>query len=297
MGCKPVVWTGLDSCEKLWDKVAALIATDIGTVFTDAEFISETKLHEILAAIATGMSGNVLDIRRGYENNTADPVVEESNLGISEITDNPLPQLVGYLQVSLAEQQALLQIDAQSFDFPLQLKDGTRIGTMKSDGTIKGLRGKIYIRRNLPMADTKQQSYKIFVFFSSIREFENLVSADSEQSVDDIRMLVPVGLSQTITVPYIIGTGIIRVKVLKRGSGTPLLGLTATDFTIIKTNASDPGVTAATEIGFGEYDLTVEKDIGTTPVPFVLLEYADIQATDDDVTYYIYASNLIKAQP
>lgn len=288
----PIAFAGYGTLNALLEKVQGATLIKPGNTFTATTFISAATWRTLIAAVA-GMNALPLSTKRGYENTTEDLPLETSNLGMKEKTDDPLPSMIGYLEGSYCDYKTIKALDGQSFDVVLHLKNGVQYASQNAALAVKGFRATIYTRHNLPLVETRQNSYPVYIVFDSIEEFENDVVAQPPYTFRTILDYRPAGLNVVVTT--VLTTDTIIINVTNRSDGTPKTGLLAADFEIIATNAPDVNVDSIVDNLDGSYDLVVQRLSGSVPADLEAGEFAWIQTTADDATYITFAGNQIKA--
>lgn len=290
----PKQFQGRSGVDSIIDKIDAVTLAEKGNTFTKTNIITLPSWKTLISGVAGGMKAITLKFSRGYENTTEDLPVETSNTGYKEPTDEPLPSMTGYLSGSFCDYQTLIGLFGESYDVFLHLKNGSIYATQNSSLNIAGFRARVFTRKNIPLVDTRLNSYPLYIMFDDISQFNysKQYKVQPNFTLTDLFDVVPVGLGFDQLSAY--ASGVVTTKVFKRSDGSGLAGLTADDYYIIDTNAPDVDVTSIVDKTTGEYDLTIKKNAGTTPIDLVAGEYAWVQARNDDGTNYTYASNLFK---
>jgi len=165
MGCETPYFAGLGNCQKLLSKVVGIGVTLKGTTWTDATFITAASWKAAIASSTPATRTAYVLPLKVYEKTTDAPGIETSNLGIKDITSNPAPSMVGYIDASACDYQTIHSLTGTKFEVVLFLADGTMVGTRTAAGTIKGFRAILGTRGDLPNADNAQQSYPSKVLF------------------------------------------------------------------------------------------------------------------------------------
>ena len=294
MNCTPY-FAGLADCQSLLKKVKGVMVTEKGTTYTFATFVTESVLHLGIADATTANRNASVFPFLNYERTTDDPSIQTSNLGIKDKDLDPPPSMQGWLDASFCDYKTLHSLEGLALDIVLFTTDGKQIGTVKSDGSVKGFRAKISTRKDLPPSDNAQASYPVDILFRNASEFENAVVFEPDYSFDDVLDFVPAGLNVRITTAYSVSTGKVTVKVTERCTDTGKTGLAAADFEVLASDGDAPvSVTVATDNGLGEYELTINEDVGGTPSALDSGDFYKLQVSDDDSTYVTFLSNVIK---
>ena len=112
--CTPVYYSGLGDCQKLFERIVGFIKLDKKTT------ISNEKLIATWTAIMAGASsqtGIYIPISNGYQNNTAEPTLDTTNLGNVRKTDDPNVQLIGMFSGSYCDYKTFFPADDSLIDF------------------------------------------------------------------------------------------------------------------------------------------------------------------------------------
>ncbi|MBW2610664.1 MAG: hypothetical protein JRC68_10035, partial [Deltaproteobacteria bacterium] len=292
MNCapKPIAFAGYGSFNSLLEKIQGVSAIKIGNTFTDLTFVDLATWRTLIAGVA-GMLAFPISTKRGYDNTTDDLAIEKSNLGFGEVVDNPLPSMIGYIDGSICDYKTVQVMNGQSFDFVLHLKGGAQAGTRNDQLVTAGLRGTVYTRQNLPLAEDRQKSYPVYIMFDEISEFENMVVVNPTYTFRQLTDYRPIGLSMFYKTIYTESVAVVQINL--RTDGSFLEGLTAPDWEVISTNGPDVAVLSIVDDLTGQYSLTVQRLSSTVPAALEAGEWAWIQVTDDDESYITHSSNLI----
>lgn len=295
MGCETPYFSGLGNCQKLLSKVVGVGITIKGTTFTDATFVSEATWKTGISSSTPASRNTIILPLRVYANNSPEPEMATSNLGIMDKTNEPAPAMIGYLLCGPNDYKDLHALAGTKFDVVLFLEDGTQMATRKSDNSIKGFTALIETRANLPLADNAQQSYPLYVFFSSAKEFKNPVYKSPDYSMDDLLGYVPVGVDLYQSSTLSASTGVVTITAYKRGTTQPLTGLVVADVTVLESNGTAPvGSTTLVEVGQGVYTLTINEDVGGSASALDAGEWAKVQVAKIVTGYITYQSQVEK---
>lgn len=296
MKCEPFYYSGLSDCDMLFKDVVGMEIVDKGTTFSG---ISAKATHTAIIAGTASQTGMYLPIQRGYQNNTAEPERNSSQVGRTEKTSDPLPMLVGFLDKSYCDYKTLYDLDGKEKDVILYLKSGKVWHTSNSDLDDIGFRAKLSIRKNAPGADNSVENFPIYVDFQYIEDLDNAKLTTLAFSVKELVDSMPVGLAMTVTTAY--ASGVVTVDITKRCSIAPFASITdETSFEVLYTVAGstdlDIDVTAVdkTSAAVGRYILTIQKDASGTPAN--LTAGVTIRAVEEDgsLLTYVSAPTLIK---
>ena len=278
MSCETPYFSGLGNCQKLLSKVKGIGITLKGTTFTDATFIADATWKAGISSSTPANRNAIILPLRVYTPTSPEPAMETSNLGIMDKTSDPAPSMVAYLLSGPMDYKALHALAGTKFDVVLFLEDDTQVGTRKADNAIKGFTAVIATRGGLPLADNVQQSYPVYVFFSSSKEFKNPVYKAPDYSMDDLLGYVPVGMDVYQGSTLSASTGVVTLNVYKRGTSQPVTGLVTADFTVLESSGTATvAVTTVTEVGQGVYTATIQEDTGGTPNALEAGEWAKVQ--------------------
>ena len=291
--CKTPFYSGLADCKALWKKVVGIGIMDKGVTFTRATFVAPGTWRTAIASATEATRTTMILPFLNFENTTDDPSVQTSNLGVKRKDLDPPPSMQGWLDLSPCDYKTLFGLEGIAFEVVLFLQGKQQVGSLKSDGNIKGFRATISLRRNLPPSDNALGSFPVDIFFDLVEEFENFYVDDVDYGFNTLLDYVPVGLSLAITTPIVQATGVVIVLVKNRCTNTGKTGLIAADFEILSSNAEGVvAVQSASDDGLGVYTLVVKEDGGATFIP--VGEYYEIFTGDDDATYQTYLSNSVK---
>jgi len=287
-------FSGLGNFQKLLSKVVGVGITLKGTTFTDATFISSATWKTGICSSTAASRNTIVLPLKVYEKTSDEPGVDTSNLGIKDKTSENPPSMVGYIDAHALDYQALHGLAGTKFDVVLFLSDGTQVATRKADGNIKGFRAVLETRGDLPLADSLQNSYPVYLFFRSALEFKSMVLSAPDYMFEDILDYVPVGLD-LICGALSASTGVVSITVYKRGTTQPLTGLVLADVTVLESNGTATvATTVCTEVGQGVYTVTIQEDSGGTPSALEAGEWAKIQVAKIAASYVTYQSQVVK---
>ena len=297
MKCTTPYFAGLADCQKLMQKVVGIGLTKKGTTWTSATFVTPASWNVAIASVTTASRTATVLPFTNYERTTDDATVNTTNLGYKDKDSDPAPSMNGWLDISYCDYKTMFDLEGTAFDAVLFLQDGTQFATQQSDGAIKGFRCKISVRKDLPPSDNSQSSYPVSINFRSAQEFENGYIDMPDYSFDDIKDMVPVGLSLSITPARVAATGVVVVQVNKRCTDTGYAGLVLADWEVLASNGTPTvGVTVMVDDTQGQYTLTINESVGGSPGALEAGEYAVIQCSDEDAgpTYLTYLSQALK---
>jgi len=291
--CSVYNYQGLSAdCTALLQKVKALLITTKGTIQMAVTFVSLAGNKSVVAS-SSGVTGMLIPITRGYTRNTDDIEENTSNLNYTEKTMDPLPRLEGLATIAACDYKTLFDADGKEFDVQLILNDGIKMGTMQSAGTIKGFRGRIAVKFDVPPSDNAAQSYPVRVYFDDVGEFKEFYIDKMDFRLSELKDVVPAGIALGLNTAYSAGDVILNAK--KRCTNTVYTGgfASAAKWEVLESNADDVDVTAVSEAN-GQYTLTIKKDASGTPANLVSGEYAILQGRDDDGSFFTYLTNPYK---
>jgi len=292
--CKVYNYQGLaENCVSLLQRAKALMLTDPGTTQSKAAFVSLAGNKAIVAAESTdsGMTGVLLNVSRGYTNNTDDIEENTSNLNYTEKTQDPLPRMEVLATISACDYKTLFDADGKPFDIQLILNDNLKMGTNQDDGTVKGFRGRIAVKFGLPPSDNAANSYMIRIYFDDVEEFKDFYLGRLETTVTQIKDAVPVGIDLSLNTAY--AAGDIILKALKRCTNTLYTGgfATTAKWEVIGSNVDTPAITVVSESA-GLYTLTAKK--GAAPANLAAGDYIDVQGKDSATGFFTYTSTVFR---
>jgi len=249
-----------------------------------------TEWLDILAGTA-GITGIYVPFDRGYQNNTTEPEMTQSNLGYSEKTQDFPPMIKGFANISYADYKSFFAADNRDFDVWLVEKDGTLEGTA-TGAVVKGYRGKVFVRYNAPNADNLQESFPIDISFVDVLEWK-IKSTTIKAGFTPTELLdsIPAGLDVEVKVAYAIG-GNVTLKVTRRNQDVPYPDLiTVPKWKILSASSDlDVGIISVDDANaaLGEYVLNIQANVGTAPTD--LTGSVLLAAIDDDGTNVTYIS-------
>jgi len=293
--CSAYNYQGLAAeCQAMFRRVKAIEITDKGISNTVAQFPT-LAAHKTIVAADGAVTGILIDFSRGYEKTTDEPEVTTSNLGFKEKTFDPPPSLTGYANISMCDYKTFFDADGKEFDVRLYLNDGKWMGTMQSDGTVKGFRATLMVAYDLPPSDNAQQSFKFMIYFQDVEEFKTYHVTDSAFRLSELKDVIPEGIDITLNTAYTAGDVIVNTK--KRCTDELFSDFDATtNWVVVETNADDVDVTVVSTTA-GVNTLTIKKDSSGTPANLDSGDYAIIQGVDNaGGSYYEYVSNLFKVE-
>lgn len=295
MSCKTGYINGWGDCQsKMKEMIGAGLQYSGASSWTEATAVDSTAWHAVIAAISSATRDMLMLPVDSFVNTTDEAEILTSTLGKKSKGKDPIPSGVIYLDASICDYKTLTTLNGRKFDFIPFFEDDQMWMTEKTDGTYKGFSCTIDTNMGLPPED-KTQSYPVYLFFNSYREFENVAVITTDSfSYDDLFDFSPVGLNMKVTTAY--SAGDVTVKVTKRGSGDAMLGLTtASDFEVMKSNGAPVvATTVVVDNGQGSYTLTIKADSSGTPADLSSSEYVYLQSHDDDATYLTYQSQAVK---
>lgn len=295
MNCEPFYYSGLSDCDMLFKDVIGVMVFDKNQALSAP---AELATYEAIFANITAITGVYLPINRGYQNNTAEPTLNTSQVGFTEKVNDPMPQLVGFLTKSYCDYKTLWGLDGRDMDVVLVLKNGKIWHTVNTSGYNVGFRARINIRKNAPGADDSVENYPIYINFLYVDDLDEAKITTLNFSIKEFETVTPVGLSISQVVAYAsgVGDGTITVDVTKRCTRTPFTSVTAAaNFKILGTEPGstdlDVSVTTLdkTSAAIGRYILTVKKDSSGTPANLTKGVY--IQLIEDNSTKVTYLSD------
>lgn len=127
--------TGLKGCKPFLKKVTAIWLTPQGFKYDGAETLDETYVNQLIA------EGNLIVLRgiRTFTDNTEDDVKETLDDGIKQVTRLGLYEFAIQFINGLYFHAALHSLNSQAnYDATFVDRDGNILGTVASDGSLKG---------------------------------------------------------------------------------------------------------------------------------------------------------------
>lgn len=264
MACSLFYFSGQGDCKAFRERAIGVILTKKNTVaLTPAEAAALSTWAPIFADSA-GQDGIYVSFARGYQNNTTEPEMTTSNLGLTEKTFDSPPLIKGFGEMSYADYKTFFSADGGAYDVWLVLNDGTIEAYTRADGKIQGRRAKVFMNFNAPSADNPQEALPIDISFTDVNQWkENSVSVRPIFTIPELMDLVPIGVEISVITAYTAGT--VTLKAVKRNSTTPETGFDTIANWPILASLGDPAVTVtvvnAASAAFGIYTLTIKSNV------------------------------------
>lgn len=286
-----VAFAGRSDFNSLLPEIIGVSLIKDGNTFTDATFITESTWKTLISASA-GMLALPLSLKRGFENTTPEVTFETSNLGFSEQTTQPIPSIKGYLDGSYCDYKTYMELNGQSFNVVLHLKDGSQFATRDTSLVVKGFKATVHTYFGVSQAENRMQSYPLWVNFESYDEFMDGYLDNPTYTFRDLLDYVPIALNIKVVTAY--AAGVVVVKVTNRATGAGFEGLILTDWVELAANTDDTQITAMTDDLSGQYSLTIKSDAGGTPDNLTTGQYLEFQAQEITGGYITYATHKIR---
>lgn len=292
MLCTPYNFQGINKdCVAALEKTKAVIMTTAGTTSSKTDAVSLSGNKTILSA-DSGIKGILIDFSRGIERTTDDNEITTSSLNLKEKTMNSNPSLLGYAYLSACDYKTLQGAENVPFDFRIIGNDGKLMLTNQSDGTVKGFRGRISLRYDLPPSDNSQNSYPVQIFFDDYKEFKDFYVNELQPSITELKDVTPIGVGLDLNTAY--ASGVIKLNSLLRCTGTVYNGFaSATEWVVRGSNVDTPAVTLAS-VANGVCSVTVQKE--AVPTDLTSGDYVDIQGVVSSGGFYTYVSDVYRVQ-
>lgn len=294
MKCDNVDFGGWGSCAALLEMMNGGALHYKGVNPTDAQVISLPYWRTAIADDDRTVRNTLMLPVLSFENTTDDVEVLTSPLGKKSIGTKPTPSGIIYLDGSICDYNHIHALEDTWYEFTPFFQGNKFWQTRKSDGTLKGFRCKIGTKAGMPPED-KNQSYPVYIFFDEYEEFETIVQVSPDFKYSDLYDYSPAGLEVKITSDY--SAGDIAFKVVKRGSGDPMITLVVGSFIITKSNATPTVVvTAIDDSGaeLGDYIVTIKKDNDGTPTNLDETDWVQMVIQFSDGTYATFMASAFK---
>lgn len=258
---------GINSeCLKPLAPVKMVLLAAKGTSFTsDSDFVNKASWESKIKTLSVYAPASL----SSYEPTTDEPTINTSALGKKYMVRKGVPSMRVFLDSNVCDyNEVVSKLRGGLYSVFFVLEDGTLMGRRTSAGTVQGFTARINAAgAGIPIADAIENSYPVYINFTSIEEFETRIAKNPVgwMPAIDLPAAMPIGLSITATSAY--ASGDITVKIAERcGDAYVDSGLTHTDFEILGSNdLTVPAITAvdATGSASGIYVLTVQKSSGT----------------------------------
>ena len=283
--CGTLLASGLSNCNMRIQNIAGIILSNKGTTYTAAELATVAKTKTNLSS-STAIVALYVPLS-GFSITTDEPNISTGALGIKGIFDNQIPSALAYMDRGFPDYKHLWDSNNTLCDIELITKDNYRLMTSSVNGVYKGFRGVVYSPPGLPKTDNPNEAHPIYLFFTDVEEFKNMVILPMDFTRTDIEDCVPVGLD-------LVASGSdsatkVNVKITNRGGNTGKVGVTT--WTPVASNVASAAVSAS-ETGAGIYELTVTK--ASSPVTLAAGDYVDVQGSIVVSTYVTYITNILR---
>ena len=243
------------SCLKLPDGVKNIIITDDDVTFTQTSFtdydVWETNIGTNLD---TWLANQVVN----YDPTTDDPTINTAGLGQKFLTRKPTPSGVFYLEANVCDFNLMVgSLKGGIYRVIFILEDGTMMATFRRTTTgltIRGLQARITAQEiGIPVADAKENSFPLYVNFTSQVEFENRYFdrpdiTDWDPRIDLITLL-PVGVDVVVENPYVETTEEYKVAMVAP-CRTRVADLTDSDISVVSSKLSGTAGAAVTSLTY-----------------------------------------------
>lgn len=258
---------GINSeCLKPLAPVKMVALAQKGTSFaSDSAFVNKSVWEGKIKTLAIFAPASL----SAYERTTDEPTLNTSALGKKYLVRKGVPSMRIFIESNVCDYNEIVsKLKGGLYSVFFILEDGALMGRRAAAGTVEGFTARINAAgADVPIPDAIENSYPVYINFTSIEEFETRIAKNPVgwMPAIDLPAAMPIGLSITATTAY--ATGDITVKIAER-CGDPYVdsGLTHTDFEVLGSNdLTAPAVTAvdATGSASGVYVLTVQKGSGT----------------------------------
>jgi len=212
--CKPVYYSGLGDCQKLFERIVGFLKIDKKTAISDEKLIATWTA---IIAGASSQTGIYIPISNGYQNTTPEPTFTDSNTGNRRKDSDPNVQLVGMFSGSYCDYKTFFSADDTLIDFVAVLDDGSLWLTKSKAGASEGFRARFNIRKNAPQADNTLENFPVYINFEYSDELDRGFVSTPSFSLKQLRDVVPVGLYMEVTTDWAV-TNKVTVKITERCS-------------------------------------------------------------------------------
>ena len=275
----------------LSEAVGALILP-AGTSFDHSEL---DNLEKIRPYLNEDLDGYVLEFN-GSEPADAEVVTETTGFGDNFISGEGSPSLVAYAKTNVCDFREMLQsLKSDGWGTFFILADGSILGTVKGDGNVYGFNSQIWAHRlGIPGRENKSQQYKVSFNFGKADEFDNPYVADVAWTINELQMLLPVGLTALVATPFNAASNEMYVSINYRCSSSyPDTGASL-EAQVVKTNISDVlDPIVVTWVDENVWSVTITKNSSTSLVTGDYVEFILIVKNGSVIEE---ASNEVKAQ-
>ena len=288
--CADYTFQGFSDCIKALAKPCAMLVTTKGTTQSKADFATLAPNKAIVSATA-GSTGIYISFSNGLTKTTDDINILTSNQNRKIKGSNALPSMMGFATISACDYKTLFDSEDKEFDFQIFLDGSVKLGTNVSDGTVKGMRGRMAFVYDTP-PENIQESHPVHIFFDDWEEFKDFYVAQMNFKKTELKDSVPIGIGLSLNTVYT--AGIVLLNSFVRCFGTPYNGFaSAAEWTVINSDANDVAVTLAT-VANGVCSVTIKQDSGTTPINLTSGQWVDLQGVVDDGTYQTHVSEVFR---
>jgi hypothetical protein len=250
-----------------------MLVTNKGTTQSKADFAA-LAANKAIVADSGGSTGIYIDFMNGLTKTTDDINIVTSTLNRKQKGSNSLPSMLGFAVMSACDYKTLFDSEDKEFDFQIFLDGSVKLGTNLSDGTVKGMRGRMAFVYDAP-PENIQESHPVHIFFDDWEEWKDFYAAKMNFKKSEVKSSVPRGVGLSLNTAY--AAGVVLLNSFKRCFATVYNGFaSASEWTVVATNANDVTVTVAT-VANGICTVTIKKDSGTTPVNLDADDWVDLQ--------------------
>jgi len=260
------------NCKSYLSEAVAAIILDPTIEFSPGELDNIENLRPLLQE---SLSAYLVEFN-GTEPTAPEVVTETTGFGDNIITGDTAPSVIAYAETNACDfKEMLANYKGGSYGVLFVLADGSIMGADKGK-VRKGFLTQVWAQRlGIPGRENKVQSYKISFNPLNGQEFDSYFVEEVNYTIDELLMLLPVGLTATPLSDYDDSTGDVSVMVKYRCvPDSPVLGATLV-VDVVKSTLNLSLTTTVTEVGDGVYNVNV-IDADTTS-PLVAGQYAIIR--------------------
>ena len=246
-----------------FEKVKNIIVAETG--FTLDAIANVQSQAEWIKAIREDLNIWGGKVFNSYENTTDDPNTITLDSTKKKNTTRPNPSGTFYLDTNFCDTKEVLRsLKNTNKTVIFELNDNSLHVTMNIAGKLMGFSGILdAVTKGIAQPADVGNNLPLYFFSESYNEWENGWLIPMDFSLTDLILeYSPVGLNIYPIGAYNTTSGVITVQVDVRCSPGGVTGLVVADFEIVRTNnLTSPAITAINEVGNGNYELTIQKEV------------------------------------
>jgi hypothetical protein len=255
--------------------------------------------------VQVDMTAYIAGALTDYDVTTPDPNISTAeNTQRQELTSTPATSALVYLDSNYCDYNEVLNVLKGGVYGVIYILKSGAVLMEENNGVFTPFMAKVNaVSKGLPLKGDTFNNFPIWINhldYKALAERGRLMKPVFDVATTLVKAM-PKGALMEIVTPYVIATGIVRVRLTERCSGSlvPITGALAADISILLTNDLDtPAVTSLTPVvGLdGQYDLIL--DIEAAPVPMTLGDWMliDYRDTTGSVVNQISNRKLIEAE-